>query len=108
MLVIPTSTDPLFSQVTTLAGRDYILTFAWNLRESAWYLDIADQDGVVLAASLKLTVNYPLLARRTDPRLPAGVIYPLDRSGAGIDPGLDDLGTRVVLMFIELSDLASF
>lgn len=105
MQIVPTFTDPFSSQLTTLSGRDYLLTFAWNLRESAWYLDIADQDGVVLAASLKLTVDYPLLKRATDPRLPAGTLMPLDTSGAGIDPGLDDLGTRVLLSYLEPGDL---
>lgn len=105
MVIIPVFAEPLFSQVTTLSGTDYALTFAWNLRESKWYMDIADQDGNVLAGSLKVTVNYPMLRRSTNPLLPAGVIIPIDSSGSGEDPGLGDFGTRVLMVYFEPGDL---
>lgn len=82
------------------------MTFAWNIRESTWYIDIADQDGVLLAASRKVVVDYPVLLRRTDPRLPQGMIMAIDTSGAGKEATLDDFGTRVIVMYMEASDFA--
>jgi len=102
---IPLSTDANWTQVTTLGGRDFIFTFRWNAREMSWYLDIADQDNVLLAASRKLVADYPVLTRRTDPRLPRGVLWTIDRSGQGLDPGRYDLDERVILVFVEPGDL---
>lgn len=106
MITIPVSTEPLFSQVTTLSGQDFILTFAWNPREGAWYLDIADQDGVAIVLSRKVVVDFPLVTRCTDPRRPAGVLMAIDTTNMGRDPQLDDFGTRVHLIYSEPADLA--
>lgn len=105
MKTIPVSMDLLSSQVTTLSGQDYILTFAWNPREEAWYMDVADQDGNVLACSRKVVVDFPLIYRPTDPRLPKGVFYAIDTTDMGQDPGRDDFGTRVHLIYVEPGDL---
>lgn len=101
MITIPLSTDQLFSQVTTLSGTDYIFTFAWNEREDAWYMDLADQDGVAIQLSRKVTVDFPLITRCKDPRRPLGMLIAVDSSGAGLDPTLEDFGQRVQLVYFE-------
>ncbi len=107
MKVIPLSTDSVFSQVTSLGGQDFIMTFEWNARESAWYLDVADQDDVPIFTAVKVVVNWPLASRCVDPRRPRGVLIAIDSTGAGLDPLQDDLGKRVELFFIDdLADLA--
>lgn len=105
MVTIPVSTDAHYSQVTTLSGSDFILTFDWNFREAAWYLDVADQDGLQIATARKITVDFPLIMRCVDVRRPKGVLLAIDTSGAGLDPGRDDLGQRVHLIYIEPGDL---
>lgn len=104
MITIPVSTDVHFSQVTALSGRDFIFTFAWNAREGAWYFDLADQDGVLIATSRKIVVDWPLITRCADARRPVGTLWALDTTGAGIDPGRDDFGTRVQLIYVEPGD----
>ncbi len=107
MKVIPLSTDSVFSQVTSLGGQDFIMTFEWNARESAWYLDVADQDDIPIFTAVKVVVNWPLAARCVDPRRPRGVLIAIDSTGAGLDPLQDDLGKRVELFFIDdVADLA--
>lgn len=102
--IIPTSTDALYTQVTTLDGSDFVFTFSWNGRESAWYFDIADQDGVPIAMSIKVTVETPLLRRCADPRQPKGLLWAADTTGQGLDPGRNDLGERVLLLFVSFDD----
>ena len=107
MKEIPLSTDPLFVQTTALSGRDYVFNFAWNARESAWYFDMADQDGDPILLSIKVTVGFPLGARCLDTRMPPGVLMAVDLTGQDLDPELEDLGTRVRLMYIEPGDTPS-
>lgn len=84
-------------QRTIIAGREYLLSFRWNTREERWYLSIADQDGVAIVSGLKIVCNWPLTRLVTDPRAPEADLIAIDMSGDGIDPGLLDLGVRVLL-----------
>lgn len=101
-----TSDQPLYQQNTTLDGRDYILTFAYNARDFSWYLDIADQDAVPISSGIRIVVDWDLLKRCVDARRPPGILVANDLSGAGIDPGKDDFGTRVELIYFEAAEVA--
>lgn len=105
--VIPLTPDPLFEQITTLDGTDYLLTFAYNERDGFWYLDVADQDGDPIALALKCVVDWNMLRRCTDPRKPAGILAFDDITSAGIDPGFDDLGLRVQLVYFTADEVAA-
>jgi hypothetical protein len=94
-----------YNQRTILDGREYILTLQWTQRASHWFLSIADQDGVAIANGLKLVANFPVNRRLTDARGPFGLIIPMDLSGSGRDPGLRDLGNRVLLTYVDVSDI---
>lgn len=104
-LEIPVSVDtPLYTQRTTLDGREYILAFDWNGRENRWYLSILDVSGEPLANGIKLVANWPLLRRFTDPRLPTGVLMAIDYSpSSGEPPAFGDLGRRVKLSYYPVT-----
>lgn len=103
--IIPTSNaEPLYTQITSLDGADYVLTFALNSRDSKWYLDVADQDGDPIIQGLKLVEGWDLLHRCVDPRKPQGLLALQDVTGQGADPGPDDLGTRVVLRYYPVGE----
>ncbi len=104
-VVIPLGTDPLFDQVTALEGVDYVLRFAFNERDQYWYLDLLDQDGDPIATSLRCVVGWPLLRRSTDGRKPPGILAFEDASGLGRDPGFEDLGTRVQLVYFTKAEV---
>ncbi len=79
--------------------------FYWSDRESCWYLDILDQDNNELAMGVRLVVNFPVLRRFTDPRLPAGVLVAADMSCTNTDiEASTDLGSRVLLTYITADD----
>ena len=98
---------PQFVEQTQLDGLTFTIRIHWNERESAWYLEIGDVDGVVIVASRKLVANWPLLQRVTDERKPPGEIYCIDLTDEGVDPGLDDLGERVDLVYIDAAEMAA-
>lgn len=89
----------------SLDGQLYTLGLTWNEREASFHLDVSDQDGNALVLGRKVVVGLPLLARFRDPQLPRGQLLAVDTSGAGIDPGLNDLGARVPLYYVEAASL---
>lgn len=104
--IVPVITDQvLYQQVTTLDGVDFVLTFALNLRDSYWYVDVADQDGVPIATGIKIVVNWDLLRRCIDERRPKGQLIAIDTTGQGLDPGPDDFGTRVQLLYLSEAEV---
>ena len=103
MRQVPTTADEvLYQQVTNLDGVDYIFTFALNLRDGRWYLDLATEDGGVIASTIPLVVNWDLLRRVLDPRRPPGKLVCVDPTGHDIDPGPD---TAPTLFYVEASEL---
>lgn len=98
MRQIPTTADEvLYSQVTALDGSDFILTFALNLRDGRWYLDLADQDASPIALNIPLVLNWDLLRRVIDPRRPPGKLVCVEpASGPGVAP---------TLLYVEAAEL---
>lgn len=99
------SSSPSFSIEVTLEGQSYLLDFHWNERAEGWFFSISDLIGVSLLAGMRLVVGFPMTARYKSELLPPGVFVALDTSGADLDPGISDLGSRVVLQYVESSDL---
>lgn len=103
--IVTDQTSLDYEQITQLDGVEYLLRFLWSDRESCWYLDISDQDANPLASHIKIVVDWSLLTRRTDPRLPQGVLIASDMTGKGIDVQTpDELGGRVQLFYITADD----
>ncbi|MBU0975160.1 hypothetical protein KKD03_05675 [Patescibacteria group bacterium] len=96
-----TNADPYFSKVATLDGTDFILEFQWNEREARHYCSLKDAAGTELVGATKVVVDTPWLVHETSASMPAGQLWFIDSTGAGIDPGLLDLGRRVQLMYVE-------
>ena len=104
--IIPTDPElSTYSQRVTLDGREYQVTLQWNQREAKWYVSLADADGAPIVDGVKVVANFPLLRTLTDRRAPPGEMFAMDRSGAGVDPGLRDLGRRVLLVYVDAADL---
>ena len=101
-LILPVTADPQQELSVKLDGQTYTLSLHWNSRSSRWYLDVLDDNGVMLTAGKCVVVGWPLVGvRETDPRLPPGLILAVDTSGQDVDPTLDDFGTRVQLLYME-------
>lgn len=107
MLTIPilSSGQSHWTQRTALGGREYQLTLQWAQRNGAWYLALADQDGVAIA-TFRLVTNWKLLQRCVDPRCPPGELILLDTQGLGEEPTFSGLGERWALVYLEPSELA--
>lgn len=107
-LTIPTSADPFQQQKVRLDGIDFVLALSYNQREERFYLSIADDEGLVLVAGLKVQANWPLLFRYSyDTRLPAGELMAVDTTPDGSPPTLLELGEskRCVLTYYEAATM---
>lgn len=103
-LTIPTvAGEPYYTLRTRLDGREYNFRFAWNERETRWYMDVLTTAGEPLAVGIKLVANWPLLRfYQWDDRLPPGELVVVDLAGDGSPPGLYDLaiGSRCELTYV--------
>jgi hypothetical protein len=107
--VIPTSNAPFASQVTTLEGTGYGLAFAYAPREDAWYLSIADANGVDIINGIKLICSNRLLFKCKDPRRPPGEFIVVSVTPDLDPPGLNDLvpnAGRCQLLYITSDVIA--
>lgn len=91
ILIIPTFSDPSYSQTTTLEGISYTLQFDFNQRAYSWYMSIADADGVDIYNGVKLVCGFSLLKKCKDPRAPPGVLVIISTAQDQTPPGLYDL-----------------
>ena len=78
-LIVPVaSLNAKSSQTVALDDVVYRLTFVFNTRCLAWDMTVAEQDGTVLVAGIKLVPMIELLFRHKDVRLPKGRLFAID------------------------------
>jgi hypothetical protein len=84
----------------------YGIDLLWNGRAGAWSLSILDRNGAALLSGRRVVIGFPLTVRAAyDLRLPPGQIVAIDTTGADKEPGLEDLGARVPLLYVEAADV---
>jgi hypothetical protein len=96
----PALSERAFTQETLLDGTTYRLTFRWNVREGAWYLDLLTAEDVLIAGGLKLVGGAFLLRHITGAVRPPGELWV-----EGI-PTETNLGTEAVLLYLDEDELA--
>lgn len=108
-VVIPTDLTALFwTQTTTLDGVPYLLSFRFNTREQAYYLQIQSVDGTqTFVQGVKLVSNYLLL--ETYGLSPPGELMSVSFSSDDSPARLGELGDgqRCNLIYIEAADLVA-
>jgi len=99
------------SELTTSEGTGvYTFDVHWNgrdYRDGAWYFDLYDADGILLVAGVKIVLNVALGRRAAHPFFNENSIIAIDTSLDKLDPGFDDLGTRVQVWHFTTEDLAA-
>lgn len=107
-LQLPITNDTWSEVNIKLEGTVYTFETRWNTRASAWFMTVADSDGVVISGAKKIVCSWPLFGwRETDTRMFPGLLYAYDTSGQGLDPTIDDLGSRVIVLYDEAEFTAS-
>lgn len=94
-----------FTQRVALDGRDYLFDGDWNQREGRWYLSMSDETGDPIVMGKAVVTGYDLLRLVRDARRPLGRLYAIDHEGTGHEPGLDDPGLRVELVYADADEV---
>lgn len=105
-LVLPTRTDlARYSFTCDLDSVTYSFSFEWNDRDSGWYMSIGDVNGAPLLSGARVVLGYLLTAihRAQVPTLPPGDLVAFDTSTTDTEPGLGDLGDRVILAYVSVT-----
>jgi hypothetical protein len=108
MIQIPVQQNlAAWTQRTQLDGVDYVLDFAWNGRDGAWYLNISAIDGTALVCGIKLVTNRPLFHRfHHIEGMPTGEIRCSDESGKIPWAGYTDLNNGVDVLYVTAQEIA--
>lgn len=106
VLEIPLRSDiENYSFTTTLEGKRYGFGFHFNARMAKWIFDVNQNDGTAIVSGIPVYVGMLPLARYRNELLPPGTIIFIDTAGGNVDPGEDDLGSRVSMMYIESTEV---
>lgn len=91
-----------------LDRRTYVFDFRWNTREGAWFFSVADALEAPIATGKKVVLDWGLTKRIADRRIYPGVIAASDTSNTGAPPTVDDLGTRVLVLYHDAASLLGY
>lgn len=105
---------PIFSNISShfsysldLEGSTYQFAFAWNYRESQWYLTISDVSGNIIKAGIKLVVGLAMLKTLRNYAVPPGDLYIVNISStANLTLTKDNLGDQLQLLYYTVADIA--
>lgn len=75
----------------------YTLEFRWNTREQAWYMSLGTEAGDPIRSSIKIVVGFPIGGRLLNG--PPGRFLAFDTTNFDRNPGIKDLGDRVMFIY---------
>jgi hypothetical protein len=103
---IPLFDNANFSETVQLDGNNYGITLTWNGRGKFWSISIADGNGNLLRAGIRLSTFYPIkLQYRYDNRLPSGDFLLVDENSStwSQEAGRHDftMGRKLKLLYLS-------
>jgi len=90
-----------YKQIVPLSGVDYEVALRWNGRDRRWFFSLSAMTGEKIISGQRVVANWPLTYPGKDLPYPPGIIMAMGSEENGTDPGLSELGERVVLMYLE-------
>jgi len=99
-----TPSVPNYTVGVVLDDRAYVLGMRWDSRDSAWYLDVMDEDEDPIRMGIKVVLDAALGRDCTDPRFPQGIITASDTSNQDLEATIDDMGARVGLFYYTVDE----
>ena len=107
-VVVPLdASSSAYSVRCQLAGEDFQFDVNWNERDSSWYFSLSDGEATPILSGVKIVPGHDFLRYCPEiERKPRGVLVALDTSTQETRPGRDELGDRVIVLFLEPEDLS--
>jgi hypothetical protein len=102
---IPTRVDVAnYRYSIILEEKTYIFEFKFNGRSQLWSMSIHDEENNFLVTDIMLFHNVDLIARYKNENLPPGRFIVFDTENESKNPGRNDLGLRVKLLYKEFNN----
>jgi hypothetical protein len=102
IITLPATGTAKFQINVTLDDVPLTLQFIWNSREAAFFMTVLDENNDLLVSGHKVVVDWTLLQRYRDIRLPPGKIWVI-RTDDDIQPTIENFGSEVILVYEEAS-----
>ncbi len=112
MIIVPTRPKPDevipdFFERVVLDGVEWLFRFQWNGRDGHWYMSIRTSNGDPVLLGHRLVMGAEFLRRRVAEPRPAGWLFLISPDGSSEDPGYEDLGTRVSLVYATAAEVTA-
>jgi len=90
----------------TINGVTRIFEARWNTRDDSWYLNVLEVDEEPILMGIKLRLGVEMGRSCTHELFASGAraLVAIDFSGRAQEAGLDDLGTRVAVVYFTEVD----
>lgn len=97
---------PYVSQRTQLSGIPFLVSWAFNARTDSWTISLAAMgDGseapTPVLSGAKVFIGYDLMRRCRHPLRPPGRLYAYSTDGGYEHPTMNELGSRVKVIYLE-------
>ena len=103
---LPVSDLSYYTVLVDLEETTYAITYRWNVREEAWYIDIDEQDGTAIVKGQKVMPYNSPTFRWADARMPSGEILVFS-STPNERPGRDSFSSgNVRLWYLTSAEVA--
>lgn len=99
------ASDPFYRFATRLADRTYLFDFEWNEQSQTWSVSMTHESGDPIFAGMTLALGANLLRYPKSEFHPAGQLVALRGDGLDADPGFDDLGETVRLIYFPSDEI---
>jgi len=98
------SSLPSYELTTTLDEEDYTFHVYWADRLESWFFDLTDANGDPIVSGQRIATNAALSVGFND-KIPGAITSITTDDNDDSDPGRDDLGNRVLVLYIPEADL---
>lgn len=96
-----------YEQTVELDGVVLIFRFRWNVRFEYWSFDVYDADRNPLMLARRVVLDHQIDRQYHHKGIAPGKILAFDGTKLKTPPGLNELGERVFLLYVEEADLAT-
>ena len=104
LIQLPLRSDvPAFTFQTDLDGTTYSFKFRYNSRMDRWAFDILTANNDPIIEGVLVVTGTLLLERFSDPRLPQGDMFVLNKEDENVSPGRNDLQKNVFILYDEVA-----
>ncbi len=104
MIVLPFDSTATYTMTLTLGELDYQFAVYWKARDESWAFDISTIDGVNIFSGQRIATN-TILSEAFQDRLPGMLIAISTDDQDDSDPGRNDLGNRVSLLYASPDEI---